>query len=102
MPLQLDGASLTIEDVLQASWPVAAPLPQVTLAPSARRQMENSRALIDRLAAGDDPIYAVNTGVGLLANVRIPRGELDQLQRNVIRSHCVGVGEPLSREDRES
>ncbi|MGA3241536.1 MAG: histidine ammonia-lyase [Bryobacteraceae bacterium] len=98
MPLQLDGASLTIEDVLQASWPVAAPLPQVTLAPSARRQMENSRALIDRLAAGDDPIYAVNTGVGLLANVRIPRGELDQLQRNVIRSHCVGVGEPLSRE----
>jgi histidine ammonia-lyase len=60
--------------------------------------MENSRALIDHLAAGDDPIYAVNTGVGLLANVRIPRGELDQLQRNVIRSHCVGVGEPLSRE----
>jgi histidine ammonia-lyase len=60
--------------------------------------MENSRALIDRLAAGDDPIYAVNTGVGLLANVRIARGELDQLQRNVIRSHCVGVGEPLSRE----
>jgi histidine ammonia-lyase len=60
--------------------------------------MENSRALIDRMAAGDDPIYAVNTGVGLLANVRIARGELDQLQRNVIRSHCVGVGEPLSRE----
>jgi histidine ammonia-lyase len=60
--------------------------------------METSRALIDRLAAGDDPIYAVNTGVGLLANVRIPRGQLDQLQRNVIRSHCVGVGEPLSRE----
>src|SRR5580693_2240602 len=98
MPVQLDGATLTIEAVRQASRPVAAPLPQVTLSPAARRQMESSRALIDRLAAGDDPIYAVNTGVGLLANVRIPRGELDQLQRNVIRSHCVGVGEPLSRE----
>src|SRR5580698_9881825 len=98
MRLLLDGASLTIEDVRQASWPVAAPLPQVAISPAARRQMENSRALIDRLAAGDDPIYAVNTGVGLLANVRIPRGELDQLQRNVIRSHCVGVGEPLARE----
>jgi histidine ammonia-lyase len=59
--------------------------------------MEESRALIDRLAAGDAPIYAVNTGVGLLANRRIPRGDLDQLQRNVIRSHAVGVGEPLSR-----
>jgi histidine ammonia-lyase len=98
MHLQLDGASLTIEDVRQTSRSVAAPHSQVTLSPSARRQMENSRALIDHLAAGDDPIYAVNTGVGLLANVRIPRGELDQLQRNVIRSHCVGVGEPLSRE----
>jgi histidine ammonia-lyase len=98
MRLQLDGASLTVADVAfvgQASRPV---LSEVTLSPSARRQMENSRALIDHLAAGDDPIYAVNTGVGLLANVRIPRGELDQLQRNVIRSHCVGVGEPLSRE----
>jgi histidine ammonia-lyase len=60
--------------------------------------MEESRALIDRLAAGDAPIYAVNTGVGLLANRRIPRGDLDQLQRNVIRSHAVGVGEPLSRD----
>ena len=60
--------------------------------------MEQSRALIDRLAAGDAAIYAVNTGVGLLANVRIPRNDLDQLQRNVIRSHCAGVGEPLARE----
>src|SRR5580700_6661757 len=101
MILQLDGASLTIAEVVvvgQASRPVAAPQPQVSFSPPARRQMENSRALIDRLAAGDDPIYAVNTGVGLLANVRIPRGELDQLQRNLIRSHCAGVGEPLARE----
>jgi histidine ammonia-lyase len=60
--------------------------------------MERSRALIDRLAAGDAPIYAVNTGVGLLADHRISRDDLDQLQRNVIRSHCVGVGEPLGRE----
>ncbi len=61
---------------------------EVALAPAARARMEESRALIDRLAAGDAPIYAVNTGVGLLANVRIPRGDLDQLQRNVIRSHA--------------
>src|ERR1700722_1740253 len=98
MPLLLDGASLTIAQVRQASWPVAPHLPEIAIAPTARAQMEQSRALIDGLAAGDDPIYAVNTGVGLLANVRIPRDELDQLQRNVIRSHCVGVGEPLSRE----
>jgi histidine ammonia-lyase len=60
--------------------------------------MLESRALIDRLAEGDEPIYAVNTGVGLLADVRIPREDLDQLQRNVVRSHATGVGEPLARE----
>jgi histidine ammonia-lyase len=94
MGLQLDGASLTIAQVCAVT---RARTSEVALSTTAREQMERSRALIDRLAAGDDPIYAVNTGVGLLANVRIPRGELDQLQRNVIRSHCVGVGEPLSR-----
>jgi histidine ammonia-lyase len=69
----------------------------VSLAPDAVERMSASRALIDRLAAGDAPIYAVNTGVGLLANVRIPREDLDQLQRNVIRSHAAGVGDPLPR-----
>jgi histidine ammonia-lyase len=95
MLLQLDGASLTIAQVCGIA---RARTSEITLSTTAREQMERSRALIDRLAAGDDPIYAVNTGVGLLANVRIPRNQLDQLQRNVIRSHCVGVGEPLSRE----
>ena len=70
----------------------------VTLEPEARAAMERSRALVDRLAAGEAPIYAVNTGVGLLANVRIPREDLDRLQRNVIRSHSAGVGDPLPRE----
>jgi histidine ammonia-lyase len=60
--------------------------------------MNASRALVERLAVGDAPIYAVNTGVGLLADVRIPAGDLELLQRNVIRSHCAGVGDPLTRE----
>src|ERR1700675_1135210 len=99
MRLELDGATLTIADIVrQASWSVVPEDCEISPPPSAGKKMEPPRALIDRLAAGDDPIYAVNTGVGLLANVRIPRDELDQLQRNVIRSHCVGVGDPLSRE----
>ncbi len=91
----LDGHSLTIANVCSVALASAS---DVGLASSAVEAMQSSRALIDRLAAGDAPIYAVNTGVGLLANVRIPRGDLDQLQRNVIRSHCTGVGEPLTRE----
>jgi histidine ammonia-lyase len=60
--------------------------------------MHRSRNPVERLAAGDDPIYGVNTGVGLLADVRIARDELDQLQVNVIRSHAAGVGPPLPRD----
>jgi histidine ammonia-lyase len=95
MSLQLDGKSLTIRNVCALAH---APGGNVSLARRARAAMETSRALIDRLAAGDEPIYAVNTGVGLLADVRIPREDLDQLQRNVVRSHAAGVGPPLPRE----
>src|SRR5579872_996828 len=94
MPIQVDGNSLSIGDVAN----IACAGATVELAPAAIERMNASRALIERLAAGEDPIYAVNTGVGLLANVRIPREDLDQLQRNVIRSHSAGVGEPLARE----
>ena len=57
--------------------------------------MRRSRAVVEKLAAGDDPVYAVNTGVGLLADVRVPTADLAALQRNVVRSHAAGVGVPL-------
>ncbi len=54
-----------------------------------------SRAMVQRAADGDAPIYGVNTGFGKLANQRISKDELATLQLNLIRSHCVGVGDPL-------
>jgi histidine ammonia-lyase len=93
--LQLDGNRLTIHETCAAA---RARTSQVTLAPEAFEKMNASRAVVERLAAGDAPIYAVNTGVGLLADVRIPPADLARLQRNVIHSHCAGVGEPLARE----
>ena len=95
MAVELDGSRLTIEDVCAVA---RAGTSEVRLGAVAVEKMRRSRELIERLAEGDDPIYAVNTGVGLLADVRIPRQDLDQLQRNVIRSHAAGVGEPLARE----
>ena len=94
MTLLLDGNHLTLSDTCSIAQARTA---NVALAPAAYEQMNASRALVDRLAAGDAPIYAVNTGVGLLADVRIPAEDLERLQRNVIRSHCAGVGEPLDR-----
>ncbi|HVX66923.1 MAG TPA: histidine ammonia-lyase [Bryobacteraceae bacterium] len=91
--ITLDGEQLTLEDVRA----VAVSDEAVELAPAAREKMLRSRAVVERLAGGDAPVYAVNTGVGRLADIRIPSDELEQLQRNVVRSHCCGVGEPLAR-----
>jgi histidine ammonia-lyase len=45
---------------------------------------------------GDVPVYGINTGFGKLASVRIPPDDTETLQRNLILSHCCGVGEPLA------
>ena len=54
--------------------------------------------MVQAAAAGDAPVYGVNTGFGKLANQRISAEQLDTLQLNLIRSHSVGVGEPLTPE----
>jgi histidine ammonia-lyase len=90
--IELDGESLTLPAVEQ----VAIDGVSVKLAPAAREKMETSRAVVERLAAGDAAVYGVNTGVGLLADVRVSASDLDQLQRNVVRSHACGTGEPLA------
>ena len=89
----LDGERLTLEEVAA----VAEDRCETSIAPEAVEKMLRSRAVVERLAAGDQPVYGVNTGVGLLADVRIAPAELEQLQLNVVRSHACGVGEPLAR-----
>ena len=89
--LQLNPGLLTLED-LQALHAGGLTL---TLNPSARAPIAASAAVVQAAAAGDAPVYGVNTGFGKLANKRISQGELEALQRNLIRSHSVGVGAPL-------
>ena len=55
-----------------------------------------SRAVVDRAAAGNAAAYGINTGFGKLADVRVPPDQVATLQQNLVRSHCCGVGEPLS------
>ena len=93
MAVELDGERLTIEDVEA----VAERNTPVSLAPLAIEKMRTSREPVERLASGDAPIYGVNTGVGLLADIRIAREDLGLLQLNVVRSHAAGVGKPLDR-----
>jgi histidine ammonia-lyase len=68
---------------------------KVQLAPACRPGMRASAAIVRRAAEGDAPVYGVNTGFGKLATTRIPAADLERLQLNLLRSHAVGVGEPL-------
>lgn len=94
--LWLDGESLTLEEV---AWVARSREVRVRLAPEARKAVADSRALVDRMARGEAPVYGISTGFGRLAEVVIPPEERRLLQRNLVRSHCVGVGAPLSAEE---
>ncbi len=71
---------------------------RVSLAPAARERVQRARELVERMVAAGDPVYGVNTGFGQFQAVRIAPGELRALQRNLIVSHAIGVGEPFPRE----
>ncbi len=55
--------------------------------------VERSHKVVQSLMAQGDSIYGLNTGFGLLANKRIPDSDLEQLQLNIVRSHCAGTGQ---------
>src|SRR5271154_3222128 len=90
--IDLDGSSLTLEDVVT----VAEGAEQVQLSPAAFFRMKASRGRVDAAMNGATAVYALNTGVGLLANIRLDENEIEAMQVNLIRSHCCGVGSPLS------
>jgi len=89
--LQLNGSSLTLEQ-LEA---IADRFEPVALDPAAAAAVDAARAVVDRVAAGDEPAYGINTGFGALAEVKIPKTSLAALQRNLLRSHAAGVDAPL-------
>ena len=64
--------------------------------PAALSGIAASAAVVRRAAEGTAPVYGVNTGFGKLASTRISESDLATLQLNLIRSHSVGVGEPLT------
>jgi len=67
----------------------------VSLDPSARPAMQAAADLVARAAAGDAAVYGVNTGFGKLASIKIAPADTETLQRNLVLSHCCGVGELL-------
>ncbi|TMM50315.1 histidine ammonia-lyase [Qipengyuania marisflavi] len=69
----------------------------VSLDDAARERIAASAARIGKAAAGPDAVYGVNTGFGKLASIRIASEDTETLQRNLILSHCSGVGADTPR-----
>ncbi len=67
------------------------------LDPVCKPAIEQAASRIAAVAAGDLPVYGVNTGFGKLANLKIEVNDTAKLQRNLILSHCCGVGDPMPR-----
>jgi len=68
------------------------------LSDEARSAMDESAAMVERLASSDEPVYGVSTGFGSLAGTWIPPERREELQRALIRSHAAGMGPPIERE----
>ena len=67
----------------------------VILDRSCKHRVDAAAQIVSQAAAGEAAIYGINTGFGKLASKRIAADQTEQLQRNLILSHCCGVGEPL-------
>lgn len=91
MMFTLTPGSATLRD-LELIWRSEEP---VELHESAMPGIEAAAAMVAKAAAGDEAVYGVNTGFGKLASVKIAPEKTALLQRNLILSHCCGVGEPL-------
>jgi histidine ammonia-lyase len=95
--LRINGNDLTLEAVREVAYP--GDRRPVLLDPDARESVNRSRAVVDALVASNKTSYAITTGVGKLSDVHIAGDQVRELQLNLVRSHAVGVGEPLSIPD---
>ena len=67
----------------------------VVLDPSSHTAIKAAADAVAAAAAGDEAVYGINTGFGKLASVKVAPEDVATLQRNLILSHCCGVGDPL-------
>lgn len=94
MALRLTPGALSLDDLFA----IHRGGGRIEIDASAWPAVRASAALVQAAAAGDAAVYGVNTGFGKLASTRIGAEDLATLQRNLIRSHSVGVGEPMAAE----
>jgi histidine ammonia-lyase len=71
---------------------------KIEIVPAATERIQRAADYVGRVLDANRPVYGVNTGFGHFANVVVPADRCIELQYNIVRSHCCGVGEYLSRD----
>lgn len=87
----IDGESLRLGDfikVVKDGW-------KVKLSPAVKEKVDRSRRIVEEAISSKRVIYGITTGFGDLAKVVIPTDKIKELQRNLVRSHACGVGDPF-------
>src|SRR3989344_7681634 len=94
--LTIDGESLTLATAVDFARDGGI---RVELATKSKAKISASHTFVMKLAKENAAVYGINTGFGLLSEVKIPAADLSQLKYNLLRSHATGVGTPLSKEE---
>lgn len=89
----IDGNSITVDSL----WEMTHVEGQYKLTAEAGKKIKDSRDYIETRIKNGEVMYGVNTGFGAFSSVRISDDQIEQLQKNLIRSHSVGIGEPFSK-----
>ncbi|MCY1323611.1 Histidine ammonia-lyase [compost metagenome] len=92
MTISLHPGSVPLRDLETIYW-TGEP---ARLDPSFDAGIKKAAGRIAEIVAGNAPVYGINTGFGKLASIKIDSADVATLQRNLILSHCCGVGEPLA------
>lgn len=92
MSIVLTPGSVSLRELQDIYWNGTP----VRIDPSFDVGIEKAAARIAQIAAGNEPVYGINTGFGKLASIKIDSADVATLQRNLILSHCCGVGAPLA------
>lgn len=89
----VDGESLKIRDVVA----VAEGAVKVEFSDDTEKKIVKCRDFVEIILEKDDPVYGINTGFGMLSDVKIAHENLEELQINLIRSHAIAIGDPYDK-----
>ncbi|ODN05650.1 Histidine ammonia-lyase [Orchesella cincta] len=92
--ITIDGCSLSTDDLLQ----LGRGRYTIKISQEAEQKVLDARSLVEKILQENKVVYGITTGFGKFARTVIEPEKLKLLQENLIRSHCAGVGHPLSPE----